>query len=105
MKNDLVKSGEKIPSSIRIIRTDKKFPGDCRVETICKHCGTGTALTAYAVLCNTLLFGRNDNNNPQYTNGHKFIFKYFEICNKENKLLLEPQIRGRILRELNDEKM
>ena len=105
MVDDLIRPGENIPDYIKIIKTDKKFPGDCRVETVCKHCGVGTPLTAYEVLCNAMLFGRNDSNNPQYRFGSRFIWKYFGICSKKNELLLEPEIRRQILQELNNEKM
>ena len=56
----MIKPGEKIPESIKIVKTDKKFPGDCRVETECRHCGFRTALTAFETLCQAMLFGRND---------------------------------------------
>ena len=46
----LLKSGEKIPNSIRIIRTDNKFDGDCRVET------NGIPLTAWEVVWNFFHF-------------------------------------------------
>ena len=68
MENDLIKTGEKIPGSIKIIRTDKKFDGDWRVET------SGIPLTAREVVWNFFLFARNDDNNPQYMYG----FRYFK---------------------------
>ena len=102
----LLKPGEKIPANIKIIQTDKKFPGDCRVETECRHCGFRTALTAFETLCQVMLFGRNDSNNPQYRFGLRYVFKYYQICFRDNCLYLEPQIRGRIIQELiEDDKM
>ena len=96
----LVKPDEEIPNSIRIIQTDKKFLGDCRVEIECRNCGFGVALTAFEVLCNMMMFGRIDGNNPRYGFGRKYIWKYFEICHGDNRLYLEANIRSRIIKEL-----
>ena len=102
MENDLIKPGEKIPGSIKIIRTDKKFDGDCRIETQCRSCGYGVALTTFEGMWNVLLFGRNDGNNPKYAFGPKYIQKYLEICFR-NGPKPEPEIRSQIIKELIDE--
>ena len=94
MEKDLIKPGEKIPSSIRIIRTDKKFDGDYRVET------NGIPLTAEEVVWNFFLFCRNDGNNPQYMFGSDYGWKYLEICKRDNTPHPEPEIRSQILKEL-----
>ena len=94
MENDLIKTGEKIPSSIKIIRTDNKFDGDCRVET------NGIPLTAWEVVWNFFLFGRNDENNPRYMFGSDYGWKYLEICKRDNTPHPEPEIRSQILKEL-----
>ena len=96
MENDLIKPGEKIPSSIRIIRTDKKFDGDYRVET------NGIPLTAWEVVWNFFLFGRNDDNNPRYMFGFRYFRKYLEICFRDNTPHPEPEIRSQILKELRE---
>ena len=96
MENDLIKSGEKIPSSIRIIRTDKKFDGDCRIET------SGIPLTAWEVVWNFFLFGRNDGNNPWYMFGSDYFWKHLEICKRDNTPHPEPEIRSQILKELSE---
>ena len=105
--DELIRPNEEVPDNIKIIRTDKKFPGDCRVETECRNCGFRTALTAFETMCHVMLFGRNDSNNPQYRFGLRYVFKYFEICFRNNFVWTEFQIRGQILRELfdGDEKM
>ena len=97
MENDLIKSGEKIPSSIKIIRTDNKFDGDCRVET------NGIPLTAWEVVWNFFLFARNDDNNPQYMWGFRYFKKYFDICIRDKTPHPEPEIRSKILKELREE--
>ena len=94
MSFDLIKTGEKIPGSIKIIRTDKKFDGDCRVET------SGIPLTAWEVVWNFFLFARNDDNNPQYMYGFRYFKKYFEICMRDMTPHPEPEIRSQILKEL-----
>ena len=106
--DELIKKDEFCPSSIKIVRTDKKFPGDCKVETVCKHCGTGTALSAVVMATNIITWGRNDNNCPSYRYGRLYILKYIEICVRNNRIYLEPEIRWQILKELadgEDEKM
>ena len=97
MSFDLIKTGEKIPNSIKIIRTDKKFDGDCRVET------NGTPLTAWEVVWNFFLFARNDDNNPRYMFGFRYFSKYFEICLRDKTPHPEPEIRSKILKELRKE--
>ena len=97
MSFDLIKTGEKIPGSIKIIRTDKKFDGDCRVET------SGIPLTAWEVVWNFFLFARNDDNNPQYMYGFRYFKKYFEICIRDKTPHPEPEIRSKILEELREE--
>ena len=94
MEIDLIKPGENFPSSIRIIRTDKKFDGDYRVET------NGIPLTAEEVVWNFFLFCRNDGNNPQYMFGSDYGWKYLEICKRDNTVHPEPEIRSQILKEL-----
>ena len=100
---DLVRPGEKIPDSIKIIKTNKKFHGDCLIGLKCRNCGFQIALTIFETLWNVMLFGRLDSNNPQYRFGLRYIFKYFEICFRNNFVYKELQIRGQILRELFDE--
>ena len=97
MSFDLIKTGEKIPGSIKIIRTDKKFDGDCRVET------SGIPLTAWEVVWNFFLFARNDDNNPQYMYGFRYFKKYFDICIRDKTPHPEPEIRSKILKELREE--
>ena len=94
MQNDLVKPGEKIPDSIKIIRTDKKFDGDCRVETY------GIPLTIDEVMWNFFLFFRNDGNNPWYRYGVDYGWTYLGICKRDNTPHPEPEIRSQILKEL-----
>ena len=94
MENDLVKPGEKIPDSIKIIRTDKKFDGDYRVET------NGIPLTIEEVVWNIFLFSRNDRNNPWYMFGSDYFWKHLEICKRDNTPHREPEIRSQILKEL-----
>ena len=96
MEKDLIKTGEKIPNSIKIIRTDKKFDGDYRVET------NGIPLTAEEVVWNFFLFGRNDDNNPRYMFGFRYFRKYLEICFRDNTPHPEPEIRSQILKELRE---
>ena len=97
MSFDLIKTGEKIPGSIKIIRTDKKFDGDIRIDT---H---GVPLTAWEIVWNIFLIGRNDDNNPLYPNGFRYFLKYLEICIRDNTPYPEPQIRRQILKELREE--
>ena len=97
MENDLIKTGEKIPDSIKIIRTDKKFDGDIRIDT---H---GVPLTAWEIVWNIFLIGRNDDNNPRYQNGFRYFLKYLEICFHDFTPYPEPQIRRQILKELREE--
>ena len=97
MEKDLIKPGEKIPSSIKIIRTDNKFDGDFRVET------NGVPLTAWEIVWNFFLIARNDDNNPRYNFGFKYFPKYFEICIRDKTPHPEPEIRSQILKELREE--
>ena len=94
--NGLIRSGEKIPDSIKIIRTDKKFDGDIRIDT---H---GVPLTAWEIVWNIFLIGRNDDNNPRYPNGFRYFIKHIEICIRDNTPYPEPQIRQQILKELRE---
>ena len=96
LENYLANPGEKIPDSIKIIRTDKKFDGDYRVET------NGIPLTAWEVVWNFFLFGRNDDNNPRYMFGFRYFRKYLEICFRDNTPHPEPEIRSQILKELRE---
>ena len=96
IENYLVKPGEKIPDSIELIRTDKKFDGDYRVET------NGIPLTAEEVVWNFFLFARNDENNPRYMFGFRYFRKYLEICLRDNTPHPEPEIRSQILKELRE---
>ena len=97
MENDLIKTGEKIPGSIKIIRTYKKFDADIRIDT---H---GIPLTIDEIVWNIFLIGRNDDNNPLYPNGFRYFLKYLEICIRDNTPYPEPQIRRQILKELREE--
>ena len=96
MSFDLIKTGEKIPGSIKIIRTDKKFDGDIRIDT---H---GVPLTAWEIVWNIFLIGRNDDNNPLYPNGFRYFIKHIEICFRDVTPYPEPQIRQQILKELRE---
>ena len=94
---NLIKPGEKIPDSIKIIRTDKKFDGDIRIDT---H---GIPLTIDEIMWNIFLIGRNDDNNPRYSNGFRYFIKHIEICFRDITPYPEPQIRQQILKELREE--
>jgi hypothetical protein len=96
LENYLANPGEKIPDSIRIIRTDKKFDGDYRVETY------GIPLTINEVTWNFFLFFRNDGNNPYYRHGIDYGWKYLDICKRDNTPHPEPEIRSQILKELRE---
>ena len=93
---NLIKPGEKIPDSIKIIRTDKKFDGDIRIDT---H---GIPLTIDEIVWNIFLIGRNDDNNPRYPNGFRYFIKHIEICFRDVTPYPEPQIRQQILKELRE---
>mgnify|MGYP000338322405 CR=1 FL=1 len=75
----------------------KKFDGDIRIDT---H---GVPLTAWEIVWNIFLIGRNDDNNPLYPNGFRYFLKYLEICIRDNTPYPEPQIRRQILKELREE--
>ena len=93
---------KKFQAVLRLSERTKNFDGDCRIETQCRSCGYGVALTAFEGMWNILLFGRNDGNNPKYAFGPKNIQKYLEICFR-NGPKPEPEIRSQIIKELIDE--
>ena len=99
----LIKPGEIIPHTIQIVRTDKKFIGDCRIDFLCKVCGQGNALTHLEYLCQEIMCCRNDENNPFYHWGARYGLKYKEICNRDGRIYPEWQIRNKIIMELKIE--
>jgi len=101
MNNKIVKSDEKLASTIRIERTDKNFDGDCKITyKISEDRMDDFAPSAAEIGHVALLIGRNDMNNPRYRWGKRYMLHYLTMLFRDNTMYWEPTIRQNLLQEL-----
>ena len=106
----LIKDLEIPASGIELTRTDKTHDGDHRLDFIigCSSCGSKVAISPSCEQLThaSIIIARNDANNPRYHIGFKYMWRYQNICFRENSLEYAKNLKSQILsEEYNSQKM
>ena len=101
--SEIIKNLEMPAYGITTTVTNAKFVGDCKfcLTTQCSTCGNESSLapTCEQIGHTAVMIARNDSNNPAYPIGFNYMWRFLNICFRQNSLEWEKNIRSQILSE------